>query len=291
LSSEPPRFDLQSHSRHSDGLLAPREVVAAASEAGVELLALSDHDTVDGVQEALDSASDLPLRVVSAVEISAIDGDQGDLHILGYLIDHRDEALRRRLEGYRSQRESRADAIVEALRRLGFEVDEALLEARASQGKSIGRPHLAQAVVGHPANAERLRDEGRSDPSAFLEAYLIEGRPAFVPRHGPSVPDSIAAIHDAGGVAVWAHPFWDVSDPPAVLATIDRFREYGIDGVECFYATHSREQTELLADLCAELNLLSTGSADFHGPAHAHFSRFRAFSTYGREPVLGPIAG
>jgi predicted metal-dependent phosphoesterase TrpH len=105
------------------------------------------------------------------------------------------------------------------------------------------------------------------------------------------VPDSVAAIHDAGGVAVWAHPFWDVSGPPAVLATIDRFREYGIDGVECFYPTHTRGQAELLADRCAALNLLSTGSADFHGPGHAHFSRFRAFSTYGREAVLGPIAG
>jgi predicted metal-dependent phosphoesterase TrpH len=272
-------------------LLASPEVVAAAAEAGVELLALSDHDTVDGVQEALDRASELPLRVVTAVEISAIDGDQGDLHILGYLVDHRDQTLRRRLEGYRSQRESRARAIVEALRGLGFEVDQGLLEARARQGKSIGRPHLAQAVVSHPANADRLRDEGRSDPSAFLVAYLIEGRPAFVPRQGPSVPDSVAAIHDAGGVAVWAHPFWDVSGPPAVLATIDRFREYGIDGVECFYPTHTRGQAELLADRCAALKLLSTGSADFHGPGHAHFSRFRAFSTYGREAVLGPIAG
>jgi hypothetical protein len=105
------------------------------------------------------------------------------------------------------------------------------------------------------------------------------------------VADSIATIHEAGGVAVWAHPFWDVSEPPAVLETIERFHSYGLDGVECFYATHTREQTELLADRCGELGLLSTGSADFHGPDHAHFSRFRAFSTFGRDPVLGPIAG
>lgn len=265
--------------------------MAAAAAAGVELLALSDHDTVEGVQEACDAAAQLGIRLATAVEISAIDGDQGDLHLLGYLIDHRDETLLGRLRGYRGQRESRATAIAEALGNLGFELDEALLEARASTGKSIGRPHLAQAVVSHPANAQRLEAEGRSDPSAFLEAYLIDGRPAFVPRQGPSVAESIAAIHDAGGVAVWAHPFWDVANPRAVLDTVDRFRSCGLDGVECFYATHTREQTELLADHCAERGLLSTGSADFHGPEHTRFSRFRAFSTFGREPVLGPIAG
>ncbi|MBV9716333.1 MAG: PHP domain-containing protein [Solirubrobacterales bacterium] len=291
MSSEPPRFDLQGHSRHSDGQLAAREVVIAAAEAGVELFALSDHDTVDGVQEALDAAAGLPLRIVPAVEISAIDGDQGDLHILGYLIEHHDATLLACLRRYRSQRESRAAAMAEAIRELGFEIDTERLAARASEGKSVGRPHLAQAVVGHPANAERLEEEGRTDTSAFLEGYLIEGRPAFVPRRGPSVAESVAAIHDAGGVAVWAHPFWDLAEPPAVLATIDRFRAHGIDGVECFYATHTREQAELLADRCAELGLLSTGSADFHGPDHAHFFRFRAFSTFGREAVLGPIAG
>jgi len=291
LSADPPTFDLQSHSRHSDGALPPRELTAAAAAAGVELLALSDHDTVDGVQEALDAARELPLELVPAVEISAIDGDQGDLHILGYLVDHRDAELLGRLEGYRSQREARGTAIAQALRKLGFELDEALLAARAKAGKSIGRPHLAQAVVSHPANAERLASEGRSDPSAFLEGYLIEGRPAFVPRRGPSVPESIAAIHDAGGVAVWAHPFWDVDDPESVLEMLDRFHGYGMDGVECFYATHTREQADLLAERCGALGVLSTGSSDFHGPDHPRFCQFRAFSTYGRDPVLGPIAG
>ena len=142
-----------------------------------------------------------------------------------------------------------------------------------------------------PANAQRLHDEGLAERSAFLEAYLIDGKPAFKPRTTPTIAESIEAIHDAGGVAVWAHPFWDISDPPEVLKAIDRFRGWGLDGVECFYATHTREQTELLADRCAELGLLTTGSSDFHGPAHKLFSQFRAFSTYGREPVLGPIAG
>ena len=127
------------------------------------------------------------------------------------------------------------------------------------------------------------------DPSAFLEGYLIEGRTAFVPRSAPSVAEAIETIHAAGGVAVWAHPFWDVREADEVLATIDRFRADGLDGVECFYATHSREQAELLAHHCVAHGLLTTGSSDFHGPDHRIFSSFRAFRTYGLQPVLGPI--
>jgi predicted metal-dependent phosphoesterase TrpH len=291
LDAEPPTFDLQSHSRHSDGALAPAAVVRVAADAGVELLALSDHDSVGGVREALDAGSELGVRVVGAVEISTIDVRGADLHILGYLIDERDPGLLERLEGYRAQREGRAAAIVRKIKELGFEVDQAGLDARAARGESIGRPHLAQAVVNHPANAQRLAAEGRTELSAFLVGYLIEGKPAFVPRQGPSVPDAIRAIHEAGGVAVWAHPFWDVDASDAVRETVERFHSYGLDGVECFYPTHGAEQAALLADQCAELGLLSTGSSDFHGPEHREFSRFRAFSTYGREPVLGPIAG
>jgi predicted metal-dependent phosphoesterase TrpH len=104
------------------------------------------------------------------------------------------------------------------------------------------------------------------------------------------VQEAIGAIHGAGGVAVWAHPFWGVDDPEAVLRAIDLFRPWGLDGVECFYPTHTRDQTELLHDRCRELDLLATGSSDFHGPERGLLSRFRAFSTYGRRPILGPLA-
>lgn len=263
----------------------------AAAAAGVELLALSDHDSIDGVQEAAEAAVQSGLRLVPAVEISAVQGDESDLHVLGYLIDCRDAELAGRLETYRADRARRAEAMADALRELGFELDESVLQRRVEQGKSIGRPHLAQAVVGHPANAARLAADGHSDPTAFLVAYLIERRPAFRTRTHPTVPEAIETIHQAGGLAVWAHPFWDISEPSEVLVTIDRFHAFGLDGVECFYVTHTAEQAELLVARCAELGMISTGSSDFHGPQHRQFSRFRAFSTYGREPVLGPIAG
>jgi predicted metal-dependent phosphoesterase TrpH len=286
-----PTFDLQSHSQHSDGALVPADVVAAAAESGVELLALTDHDSVEGVAEALAAARARGLRLIEAVEITAIDEQQRDLHVLGYAIDHTDHLLRERLSTYRGQRENRADEIADAIRGLGFALEESPLQERAAQGKSIGRPHLADAVVAHPANAKRLAEEQLEDRSAFLVAYLIEGKPAFVPRRGPSVAESINTIHDGRGMAIWAHPFWDIKDVAEVLSTIDAFIDLGLDGVECFYPTHTHEQTGLLAQRCEARRLLSTGSSDFHGPQHREFSAFRAFDTYGYEPRLGPLAG
>jgi predicted metal-dependent phosphoesterase TrpH len=266
-------------------------VVRAAAAAGVELLALSDHDTAAGVPEAAEAAAAIGIGLVPATEITSLLDGRQDLHVLGYLIDPKRPALTEALERSRSDREHRADRMADALVELGFELDRAALADRAAAGKSIGRPHLAQAVVDVPANRTRLAAEGLLDPTSFLVAYLIEGKPAFRPREAPSVEQAIELIHEAGGLAVWAHPFWDVREPAEVLAMIDRFRAAGLDGVESFYASHTREQTKLLVGRCAELGLLSTGSSDFHGPNHHTFSRFRAFDMYGLEAVLGPLAG
>jgi 3',5'-nucleoside bisphosphate phosphatase len=286
-----PVFDLQSHSLHSDGHLSPTEVVAQAAQAGVELLALSDHDTVDGVNEAMQAGVEHGVTVVPATEISAVDGEYEDLHVLGYRIDHRDPVLAERLLDARADRERRADAMAAKLRELGFEVDPAPIEARKAAGKPVGRPHLAAAVVEHPANAARLEQEGLQDVSSFIPAYLIQGTPGYVARSHPTVAEAIEWIHDAGGMAIWAHPFWDIKDDQEVVAAIDRYRAVGLDGVEVFYTTHTQQQIELLASRCDELGLLTTGSADFHGPTHRLFSRFRAFELHGHTPELGPIAG
>ncbi len=290
----PLRFDLQSHSRNSDGALEAAEVVDRAARAGVELLALSDHDTVSGVAEAIRAGERHGVRVVPAVEISALDDGSPtprELHILGYNIDHTGAALTARLAEFLADREHRTLRMAAALKELGLELDEAEIERRVAAGKPIGRPHLAEAVLAAPANAARLEDEEIDDIGSLIRGYLIEGRPAFRLRETPTVAQAVEAIHEAGGVAIWAHPFWDIPDPAEVLATIDRFRALGIDGVEAFYVTHSQEQTVLLAERCEELGLLSTGSADFHGPENRLFSRFLAFETYGLEPNLGPIGG
>jgi predicted metal-dependent phosphoesterase TrpH len=282
-------FDLQAHSTCSDGTLAPAEVVQRAHDAGVRLLALTDHDTVDGVDEALAAGERLGVQVVPASEISSVHEELQDLHILGYGIDHASPELRERLADYRSDRERRAWAMADKLVELGYAVDRSVLEERAASGKPIGRPHLAGAVVNHPDNASRLAEEGLSELTPFLVAYLIEGKPAFVGRSRPTVQEAIELIHSVGGVAVWAHPFWDVEEPERVLELLDLFVSWGLDGVEAFYVTHTPEQIQLLARRAEELELLSTGSADYHGPKHKLFAAFRSFETHGLEPALGPI--
>jgi predicted metal-dependent phosphoesterase TrpH len=287
------RFDLQSHSRNSDGALEAAEVVERAARAGVELLALSDHDTVSGIAEALRAGERYGVRVVPAVEISAIDADAQtprELHILGYGIDHTSPVLTEKLAEFLADREQRTLRMARALEELGFELNEAEIEGRIAAGKPIGRPHLAEAVLAAPANAVRLKDEKIDDIGSLIKGYLIEGKPAFRLRETPTVAQAVEAIHNAGGVAIWAHPFWDIPDPDEVLASIERFKALGIDGVEAFYVTHTQEQTELLGKRCEELGLLSTGSSDFHGPENRLFSKFLAFELYGLEPDLGSIA-
>jgi len=285
-----PTFDLQSHSLCSDGALPPAEVVALAAQAGVELLALTDHDTVDGVEEALAAGTAHGVTIVPATEISATHGRHEDLHVLGYGIDHRDHQLAERLRAARRDRAQRAERMGERLRELGFELEPGQLDERRAANRPIGRPHLAQAALAHPANAPRVREEGIDDVSSFIPAYLVPGAPAYLPRTFPAADEAIGWIHDAGGMAVWAHPFWDLDAGDEVLRSIDAFRAHGLDGVECFYPTHDAGQARLLADRCAELGLLRTGSSDFHGPGHRLFGAFRAFELHGCAPELGPLA-
>jgi 3',5'-nucleoside bisphosphate phosphatase len=285
MTGDAPGFDLQSHSTQSDGSLAPAEVVAQAAAAGVELLALTDHDTVAGVPEALAAARRHGIRLSSAAELSSVHGEHEDLHILGYELDVSDPGLQAALEDFRADRGRRIMAMADRLRELGFSLDDSSFAAR----ESLGRPHLADAVLAHPDNAERLAREGITGKKELFPPYLVPGAAAYVARSRPTVEEAIGVIHAAGGVAVWAHPFWDLDDREKVLDTVRYFAARGLDGVECFYAEHSREQTLILHDECEASGLLSTGSADFHGPEHGHFSRFRNFALHGRTPRLGPI--
>ena len=284
-----PDFDLQSHSTASDGALTPAAVVAAAHEAGVELLALSDHDTVDGLDEAFAAAAatDGALTLVSAVEISSLDLGDTDLHILGYGIDHHDPVLLARLELWREDRWSRGERIAEAMRENGWQVT---LPERGEQ--PLGRPHIAAAIFDDPANAERVAAEGLTNSVDLLVAYLVPGAPGYRGRTAPTVGQAVEAIHEAGGKAIWAHPYWDFRDENQHEATrdvLERFAALGGDGVEAFYISYTEDQTRRLVELAAGLDMLTTGSADFHGPDNPNFSSFRDFGLYDLEPNLGSI--
>ncbi len=282
-------FDLQCHSKFSDGALPPAEVMQRAKDDGMELVALTDHDTVEGVLEAREVAERLGMRFSNATELSSVEGEHSDLHVCGYELDVTDSTLLDALEEFRADRQARVEGIADRLEELGFTVDRTVLAERKAAGRPIGRPHIADAVLEHPDNQSRLQAEGITDKNSFFPEYIVPGAKAFVQRTRPTVKEAIDVIHAAGGVAIWAHPFWDLDDPEEVVETIGRFAGYGVDGIEVFYPTHSEEQAALLFDTCKARGLLMTGSADFHAPDHAKFNRFGAFELYGREAELGPI--
>ena len=248
----------------SDGQLEPRQVVGEAAGAGVTVLALTDHDAVDGVPEAAEAASEHGIELVPAVEMSCVHKYADDLHVCGYWVDL--EAIGPACERAQSERVSRAEEIVENLRSLGFDltIDDAIREA--GDALSVGRPHIARAAGAGP------------DLGPFFEEYLVPGAKAFVPRRWPTADEAVDLIRGAGGAAVVAHPYWDVKDPAQVE---DLIRALPLDGIEAFYPSHSAEQTRHLLALCEELGIAPTGSSDYHGPTHRTFSRFGAYDTYG----------
>ena len=187
-----------------------------------------------------------PIEVVPAIELSSVDDSGDDLHILGYRIDHTSDDLLAILAILRDDRAARIDGMAARLREHGFALADEPLEERKLAGRPIGRPHLATAVLSHPDNAGKLEAEGIDGVDALFGAYLVPGAKAFVPRTRPSSYDAIDLIHAAGGVAVWAHPFWDLDRDDETLRTVDRFAEARIDGVEVFYPSHTEAQTRLL---------------------------------------------
>jgi hypothetical protein len=266
-------IDLQSHSTFSDGELPPAEVVATAEDQGVTTLALTDHDGIDGVQEAAEAASELGIALIPATEISCVHGSLDDMHMLGYWVDT--TAIAPPMERAQRERITRAEEIVERLNAQGVPVRFEDAIAQAGDASSVGRPHIAKAAG--------VKPDGMS---AFFEEWLIPGAKAFVPRRWPDATEAISIIHSAGGVAVLAHPFWDLDDPREVAALVD---DLSIDGIESFYPAHDRAQTRFLVDLCRDRGLATTASSDFHGPSHKMFNSFGAYSTYDLgEPELPP---
>lgn len=266
-------IDLQSHSTVSDGELPPAEVVAAAAKAGIKTMALTDHDSIDGIAEAAEASKREGVALVPAAEISCIHESIDDLHMLGYWIDT--DAIAPACRRAQQERVTRAEEIVERLNAQGVSVKFEDAIAEAGDASSVGRPHIAKAAGVQPDGMK-----------PFFEEWLVPGAKAFVSRRWPTASEAVRSIHEAGGAAVLAHPFWDLDDPKAVAALID---DLSLDGVEVFYPAHTREQTKFLLGVCADRGLAATGSSDFHGPNHKLFNAFGSYPTYdlGR-PQLPP---
>jgi hypothetical protein len=246
--------DLHIHSTYSDGSQTPEEIVAEAIEKNLTAIAIADHDTVQGVMPAIEGARGSDLRVIPAVEIST-EFQKTEVHILGYWIDLEDDQLHARFVYVREARRRRANEIVGKLRQNGVEITlEDVVEQ--SDGVSLGRPHVAQALI----------EKGYvSEMQEAFDRFLGRDRPAFVPRYKLSPHEAVEAILGAGGCPVLAHPGLGVSD-----FVIDGLIEAGIEGLEAYHNHHSPSNTRRAIRIAEDNGLLVTGGTDSHGPKGSH---------------------
>jgi len=249
-----PRIDLHTHSNRSDGTFEPAEVVRLAAERALDVVALTDHDTTDGLAEALATGSVVGVEVVPGVEFSA-EFDGNSVHVLCYWMDPQDAALQLELRRLREDRFRRGELMVGKLQDLGLPVEFQRVRAIAGDA-TIVRPHIAQAMVEAGVVA--------TEKEAF-ERYIGDGGPAHVAKHALDPVNAVALIDAAGGVCALAHPgMWgDQSAVPVEL--IERMAAAGMRGLEVDHPDHPPEMRERYRTLAGELGLIGSGGSDCHG--------------------------
>ena len=250
------RVDLHLHTTISDGSLRPAELVRAAALIGIRVMAMTDHDSVDGIREAQDAASSLPIEVIPGIEVSAsLDGDE--IHVLGYLVDADDRPLREALRGLQECRVTQARAMAERLGELGCPLDWDRVMA-ITRGGSVGRPHIARALVerGYVASVDEA-----------FSRFLRRGGPGYVEGQKLLPQEAVGLIREASGVPCLAHPVivgangyrLDLSRLLPAMA------EAGLEGIEAYYKGYTPEITASLLAEARRHRLVPTGGSDFHG--------------------------
>ena len=241
------RVDLHLHSTASDGQFSPPELVAMALERDLIAIAITDHDTTAGIDEALEAARGTGLEVIPGVEISC-DVPHEEVHLLGYYLDHHHPALQGKLRAMRDARLQRAKGMLAKLAALGFPLPWEMV-AELAGGESVGRPHIAQAMVkvGYAASTDEAFD-----------LYIGRNGPAYVERYKISPLDAVSLIKGAQGLPVLAHPLKVTHFLPSLV-------ERGLVGLEVYYNGYLPEDIRELADLARKFDLIPTGGSDFHG--------------------------
>jgi len=245
------KVDLHIHTTASDGRLSPAEVVYKAAELGVTIIAIADHDSVDGIAPALAAANAFPqLKVIPCVEIST-DVPKGEIHLLGYFIDYTDHTLKAKLERFRNSRQERARGMVAKLRNMGVHIDWQRVQEIAGTS-SMGRPHIAQAMLekGYIASLKE----------AFTK-YISRDGPAYVEREKMTPAEAVRLILQSNGLPVLAHPL-TTNDSGIMIVEL---KAAGLIGIEAYYDGYTKDEINRLVGLADKHNLVATGGSDYHG--------------------------
>jgi predicted metal-dependent phosphoesterase TrpH len=253
------QVDLHLHTTHSDGTLTPSQLVRLCAERGLKVISISDHDSTEGIREALETASEYPeVTIIPGVELST-DVPGSEIHVLGYFVDPLDEELQATLRGFREGRQERARNMVDTLREQGVVVSWERVK-ELSDGGSIGRPHIAQALV----EAGYVRY-----PRESFDRYLGRSGTAYAERVKLTPADAVRILVGAGALPVMAHPTYSVSksdrdEVASIRQTLVGLKEAGLVGMEVYYSDYTPEQVRWLAGLADELGLVPCGGSDYH---------------------------
>lgn len=254
-----PYADLHTHTECSDGTLPPERLVQRAAERGLHVLSVTDHDTVEGVEAASKATEALDLQLVAGVELS-ITVDGTEVHLLAYGVDPTNSSLQKHLRSMRTARQERVRRIVERLRGEGIDLDDDVLEEEIQESSSVGRPHVAEALV-RAGHVDTIRQ-------AF-DRYLGREGPGFVAKPEFPAQDALAMVHQADGIGVLAHPgHWTSS------ACIRHLVDAGLDGIETVHPSHDASLRQYYERLARGYDVLTTGGSDYHGRSEdedAHF--------------------
>lgn len=249
-------IDLHLHSTSSDGSYSPSELVDLADSIGLKVIALTDHDTVSGIPEFMQYGEKFPeLITVPGVEVS-VDFGGKELHIVGLFIDHTCKELTDLLCEIRKNRNARNEQMVKKLQEMGYDITLSEVLETAG-GESVGRPIFAKILI----------EKGYfSEPQDVFDKCLKRGAPAYCSRVLPSPKDAIAKIHDAGGLAIWAHPLHrSQTDRSYLRKTLHELIQHQIDGIEAFYTSFTSSQTKAVEEVAYEFSIAVSGGTDFHG--------------------------
>lgn len=252
------RIDLHVHSNNSDGAFPPAEVARIARDAGLDAIALTDHDALGGIGPAREAGERIGLTVYDGCEISAV-WRGGSVHVLGYFMDTTDPRLVEELAAIRDDREWRAKGMIEKLNALGVPVTFEQVREIA-KGEAIVRPHVAQAMVNLGVISSTV--------DAFTPDWILEGGRAYVEKKALTPEAAVTLIGEAGGVAVLAHPVWHPKEPEDQDAFLDLLIPLGLAGIEVDHPDHDPPTRERFRALAARKGLIGTGSSDYHGNDH-----------------------